>query len=240
MKKKLIYMLAFLLGAAIWFPSIIHAQGSGLANIDSYFYQGNQIVEDKADNETIYTIYSDKESTKGAGLAVSNDEGFIELPITAAYSIADGETVLVDGSTTPGLATNDGVPSLVFANTEYGATYGVAWTFRIPHDFQDGTDLSVQISVSTASGTSGSRFNFYMLENKDDTAFDTSGAYHMMTTIANDANTKLDVVTADDTGDDPDVDDIYTLVLFLENGLSITGNTELKQVRIKYTRQLNN
>jgi len=238
-KSICLFLLSFVLGMGMAVP-MLFAQGSGTFNVDSYFYQGNQIFRDRSDNATIYTLRSDADSTYGAGLAVENDEGYIELPITAAYAVANGYGVVADGTTTPGLATNDGVPSLVWAYNEYGTGYAVAWTFRIPHDFQDATDLSVQISVSTASATSGSRFNFYMLENKDDTAFDTSGTLHMMSTVATDANSKLDVITADDTGDDPDVDDIYTLVLFLENGKSISGNTELKQVRIKYTRQFNN
>ncbi|MFW9873328.1 MAG: hypothetical protein ACFFG0_09515 [Candidatus Thorarchaeota archaeon] len=241
MKKKLLTVaLVFVISGIIGFniPNV-QAQ-AGFSNIDVKWSGGNQIYYDTSTGNTIYTIQASGTSTYSDGVYYENDEGFIELPITDAYAHNYSGTVAKDGTSSPGLATNDGCPSLVWANTEAGETYAVLWQFRIPHDFRDGTDLSVQIGVSTASATSGARFNFYMLENKDGTAFDTSGVFHMMSTVSTDANTKLDVISADASNDDPDVADIYTLVLFLENGLSISGNVELKHCRIKYHRQFNN
>lgn len=242
MKRKLVFLITFLTAICIGviaghiIPDVI-AQGSGMYNVDSYFYQGNQIYRDRSDNATIFTIRSDGDTTYSAGLNVENDEGTIDLPVTTAYALNDTETVLIDTSTQPGLATNDGGPSLVWAAAENGTTYGVAWNICIPHDFKDATDISIRLGVSTATASTDTRFQWGVYENKDDTAFDTAMSYCNLATVASDANTKLDVIEGDDSPDDLDVNDVVTVVLWKSHG---TANAEIKLVQIFYDRQFNN
>lgn len=242
MKKKLIsclgvFIISVLMGMRLGFAA-------PLSQINTYIGDyGNMVFRDQGSGSNIFTIQSSSQATYSDGLYIANDQGSIELPITEAYSYANGYAVAADGTTTPGLATNDGCPSLVWASTETTqrsthVTYAVGWTFTVPRDFRDGTDLILEIDVTTASGSSGAYFEYCIFENKDATAVDTAGTGVPFAVVATDANTKMDVLSATDTPDDVDAGDVLTVRLYITS--ITTGNVELKGARIRYPRQFNN
>lgn len=239
MKKIIIFslVLGFLISFSGFITCPVFAQG-GYSNIEVEWSDGNQVWKDKSSQNTIFTVQADETTPYSDGVYVENDEGTIELSITEAYSIADGYGVVADGTTTPGLATNDGCPTLVWASTETFTGYAVSWTFVIPRDFRDGTDLTVEASFSTASASSGATFEYGIYVNTDATAFDTAYTGVPLTALASSTNTTFDVVSGDDTTNDVDAGDRCTLLLYPI--VITTGNVELRHIRVRYPRQFNN
>ncbi len=237
--KRFKYILAFFcLAIILSMPQMSFA----LANIYGDFHNGDQRYLDRSDNVAIMTLQSDLNTTYHAGLRINNDEGFIDLPITDAYAYNYSGTIAKDGTSSPGLATNDLCPSIVWANTEVSLstnlTYAVMWTVTIPRDFRDGTDITLEIAVSSPSATPLATFEYVVLLNGDAVTFDTGGTGVPLTTVGTSANTALDVVSGVDTPDDLDAGDVITIALYLVK--SSASTIEVKSARLRYDRQFNN
>jgi hypothetical protein len=107
----------------------------------------------------------------------------IDLPL-ASFLTSTGGAVPITGSTAPGFATNDGVPSIEWADAE---TTPAFLTFRVPEDY--GADGRFKVFATESLVTTQCSLDFTVYVNRDGSAADTSGtnqtAVAMTNTTAN-------------------------------------------------------
>lgn len=154
------------------------------------------------------------------------------IPLTGFY--IDGTGVIGnDGTTAPGLAENDGIPSIVWANTEQSSTYRIQYTFKIPDDYSSGAGLAILGSES--SETTDSKITVDVWEQNNSTAFSDSAYHCASVSISSNGSTKNNYLNTDihsGTANNLVAGDWITIGLFPTAG---SGNTEIKGVEFYYT-----
>jgi len=140
----------------------------------------------------------------------------------------------LDEASTPDLATCDGIPCLVWADS--GETTAVGWTFRLPSDFSSGLVVYALISSNAASGA-GQKLDWAVWLNKDATAFDAAAIPQSAVESTEAAlSTKNDVLTltSDATAEAAyTAGDWVTLEFF--NASTDDDDLELKGLEVTYT-----
>ncbi len=129
--------------------------------------------------------------TIGTG-AILPSQQIIPLPLTEAYIVGTG-IMGNDGTTAPGIATTDGIPKIVWANSNEASAASQQWTFRVPANYSSG--LGFRFWASTSSATSPPKVNWRLLVNGDDTAFATTWYEQTVVQLGADSATKNDEIT---------------------------------------------
>jgi len=107
------------------------------------------------------------------------------------FVVNSGSVTMITGATKPGLATNNSMVALVWAD---GVTSWAEVSFKVPTGYYSGGAFRVFCADSTAT-SSRNLIDFKVFVNSDDTAWDTSATNQAAQSLASTIVTHPDLVT---------------------------------------------
>ncbi len=165
---------------------------------------------------------------------LSQNDGYIELPLTEFY-ISDGDaTVLpVTQSTAPGLEVDNKLSDIVWAD---GETTPISTTFRVPPDYSGSGEF--RLLTDESNSTTPNEIDFSVYINKPDTAWDSVATNQTPVALDGTAGTPV-VVTLKPATDFSNLqpNQYVTLNVWRDNTAAGTGDLELYHLRFYYKKK---
>lgn len=181
-------------------------------------------------------VFAFMASTCSAASLVSDNDGYIDLPITSMMSIdADSGTPYpLTTSTKPGIEQDNLLPSLVWSD---GETTPALITFQLPDDYKTGGLFKVFADESDS--TTPNQIDFYVLNNRAGVIWDTAATNQTPVALAGTAGTPdlVELLPATDM-DGAQAGDFITLALWRDDTASGTGDLEVYNVRFYYKKKI--